>query len=282
MVGQVLRCGLTGDNIGRSRFSKALDLMATQVGLTLEFTPFDTAGQASFDLAAHVERLRAGGYDGITVTHPHKVRADALADCARSYPGQLGASNLLRFDAGGIHAFNTDYDGFIAAWRHRFGTLPPGNVAVAGAGGVARAVIAALIELGAATVVVWDTDPARADLLARQLDPGGAVVRGIAIASAAAAIGRADGVVNATPMGMREHPGCAFDPETLPGRRWAFDAVYTPLATDFLVAAKRCGLDCLSGFELFRHMAVASFAAYTRNRFGMPDPDQLNDLAEGL
>ncbi len=77
------------------------------------------------------------------------------------------------------------------------------------------------------------------------------------------AIRRADGLVNSTPMGMREYPGSAFDADLLGGQRWAFDAVYTPTDTQFLQAATAAGLTPLSGFDLFRHMAIGSFQAYT-------------------
>ena len=47
------------------------------------------------------------------------------------------------------------------------------------------------------------------------------------------------------------------------GQRWAFDAVYTPTNTVFLMAAAEAGLNTISGFDLFRHMAIGSFEAYT-------------------
>jgi len=71
------------------------------------------------------------------------------------------------------------------------------------------------------------------------------------------------GLGNCTPMGMAEYPGSAFDLELLGGQGWAFDAVYTPTDTAFLQAAGAAGLHCVTGFDLFRHMAVRSFVAYT-------------------
>lgn len=62
---------------------------------------------------------------------------------------------------------------------------------------------------------------------------------------------------------MREYPGSAFEPGLLGPQAWAFDAVYTPTDTAFLMEAKAAGLATLSGFSLFQHMAIGSFAAYT-------------------
>ena len=77
------------------------------------------------------------------------------------------------------------------------------------------------------------------------------------------AVREADGLINATPLGMVEYPGSAFDPMLLGGQTWAFDAVYTPTRTAFLIAAQAAGLHCITGFDLFRAMAVRSFEAYT-------------------
>jgi len=127
-----------------------------------------------------------------------------------------------------------------------------------GAGGVAQALAPALIELGATDLAICDTDPARATALANS---SGA--RAVAMADAPDLIRAADGLVNATPLGMAEYPGTAFDPALFTGQTWAFDAVYTPTCTAFLVAAENAGLHCITGFDLFRAMAVRSFEAYT-------------------
>ncbi|MGB3407042.1 MAG: shikimate dehydrogenase, partial [Jannaschia sp.] len=73
----------------------------------------------------------------------------------------------------------------------------------------------------------------------------------------------AAGLVNCTPMGMAPHGGTAFAPGLVGGQVWAFDAVYTPTETPFLQAARAARLEVLTGFDLFRFMVMASFAAYT-------------------
>jgi shikimate dehydrogenase len=77
------------------------------------------------------------------------------------------------------------------------------------------------------------------------------------------AVRHADGLVNATALGMAQYPGSSIAPTLLGGQRWAFDAVYTPTNTVFLMAAEQAGLNAISGFDLFRHMAIGSFQAYT-------------------
>ncbi len=275
-----LKCGLIGENVSRSRFGRALEILGAAHGVRLDYTVFDTALLPGFDFDRHIDRLIAEGYDGVTVTHPFKPRADARITGERHYPGGLGASNLLRFK-GGIAGFNTDYSGLLAAWRAVFGDQKPGRVAMAGAGGVARAIAAALLELGAEAIVVWDTNEGAAHRLTDQIGSPDRLIP-LLVGAGPEACRSADGLVNATPLGMREYPGTAFPKKLIGTQKWAFDAVYTPLETEFLRDAAAAGLVRLTGFDLFRFMAVRSFAAYTGIAEDEIDGACLLPLADGL
>jgi len=257
---KTLRAGLIGEHISRTRLPLALGIMCDMHGLRLEFELIDTAGREGFDFDSTVDRLRAQGWTGVTVTHPFKTHAAAYAG-AGMLPGlhRLGASNTLVFGPP-LTGHNTDFTGFIGAWGAQMADRPVGRVAMAGAGGVARALGPALARLGASEIVIWDMDQARAEDLAALIGPVALVVP---VNEADEAVRRADGLVNATPLGMREYPGSAFDAALLGSQDWAFDAVYTPTDTAFLRAAGAGGLATLSGFDLFRHMAMGSFHAYT-------------------
>ncbi len=262
---KVLRAGLIGDRIGRSRFAGALAIMCADHGMALEFQAIDSAGRDGFDFAATVDSCRAAGWSGVSVTHPWKAEAARYAGAnADAEVHRLGACNTLVFSPPG--AFNTDHSGFTDAWGAVFGGRAPGRVALAGAGGVARAIAPALAALGATRIDIWDVaDGLAADLAART----GPCARAVPPNAANDAILAADGLVNATPLGMAGHSGTAFAPALIGGQEWAFDAVYTPVDTGFLIRARGAGLAILSGFDLFRFMAMRSFAAYS----GLtPDP----------
>jgi shikimate dehydrogenase len=79
----------------------------------------------------------------------------------------------------------------------------------------------------------------------------------------AATLAGADGVINCTPVGMSGRPGSAIPAHLLGGRRWAFDAVYTPADTEFLRAARAAGLETLSGYELFFQQGIKAFELFT-------------------
>ncbi len=250
-----LRAGLIGAHISRTRLPSALQILCDHAGWELDFALIDTANRPDFDFAARLQRAQFEGWTGMTVTHPWKTHARAWAgDDMHTKVTHLGASNTLIFDP--RTGFNTDYTGFLSAFSNF--DRPAGKVVMMGAGGVAEALAPALIELGATDLTICDVAEPRAQKLAKSCG-----ARVVSSDDAVNAVTDADGLVNATPLGMAEYPGTAFDPAWMSSQSWAFDAVYTPTNTAFLRDAAAAGLACLSGFDLFRAMAVRSFEAYT-------------------
>lgn len=260
-AGRTLRAGLIGEHIQKTRLPAALRIMCDDAGIDLAFDLIDTALlSCAFDFDRKVTELIDAGWTGVTVTHPFKIDAARFAgDGMTGDAANLDAANTLIFD-NPLKGFNTDYTGFLGAWRHIMGADSPGLVAMAGAGGVAQAIGPALIELGARKVSIWDVMPEKAQALADKIGPKAEAVLS---QEAPQAIQQADGLVNATALGMAQYPGSSIAPTLMSGRRWAFDAVYTPTNTEFLKAADAAGLKIISGFDLFRHMAVGTFEAYT-------------------
>jgi quinate/shikimate dehydrogenase (NAD+) len=272
----VLRTGLIGAHIGRSRFADALAIICADHGMTLQYQAIDSAGVAAFDFADAVATCRKAGWQGVAVTHPFKPRAAELAGARASETvRRLGACNTLLFGTR-AGAANTDHSGFLAVWQAVFANRPPGRVAMAGAGGVARAIAPALAELGARDIAIWDTNDGLASDLAARIGPP---ARAIPASMAAQAAVAADGLVNATPLGMADFPGSAFEQDWISRQQWAFDAVYTPIDTIFLQASAAAGMAVLSGFDLFRFMAIDSFAALSGLR---PDPTRALGALETL
>lgn len=235
--------------------------MSREAGISLTFDVIDSQGEAAFEFESLVQDRREQGWTGLSVTHPFKVRALEMADrVASGLPKGVGASNLLLFEGNSLRALNTDYSGFLGAWQEGMAGKRPGKVAMAGAGGVARAIGFALLDLGAEEIAIWDREDERAVELAGDI---GGPARAVAMSEASSVCKRADGLVNATALGMAMYPGMAFTDSDIGGQSWAFDAVYTPVITEFLRTAADRGLHSLTGFDLFRHMAMATFEAYS-------------------
>ncbi len=261
IIGRELTGGLIGEHISRTRLPAALEILCAEYGFDLTFELIDSANRTPFDFRATVDELRSWGWSGVTVTHPFKISAASYAaDSMETGVAHLGAANTLIFDEDDVRGLNTDYTGFLSAWAANMGDEPPGRVAMAGAGGVAAALAPALLELGAEDIALWDIDPAKATALRTKLNNK---VRVVSPSEAIGASHEADGLVNASALGMAEYPGMAFATNAIHSQKWAFDAVYTPPETLFLATARQAGLTPISGFELFKHMALRTFAAYT-------------------
>lgn len=253
-----LSAGLIGAHISRTRLPRALEIMCAEQGWTLDFQLIDTSEVEDFDFDATVDMVRQEGWTGVTVTHPFKTDAALYAgDGMETEVAHLGASNTLIFRGDKVAGFNTDYSGFLAAFE---AVRDRGAVVMMGAGGVARSIGPALARLGVSDIAIHDLDLARAEDLAFGIGPPARAIPSEAIEDTVRA---ASGLVNATPFGMAEYPGSAFAKHLIGPQNWAFDAVYTPTDTEFLQDAAARGLQILTGFELFRHMAIRSFEAYT-------------------
>lgn len=200
------------------------------------------------------------GMRGFSVTLPHKEHAWRWL-CDRG--GRLSppaakcrAVNTLTREADGRWSGdNTDGDGAVAALADALGEqgrLAGLRVEVLGAGGAARAVVAALLDRGAC-VVVTNRTAGRAERLADEL---GCQTR----AWAQRGEGPLDVIVNCTSVGMEPRS----DETPLPAQRLAagmivLDTVYTPRQTRLLREAAERGCVTVAGTEMFVRQAAAQF-----------------------
>jgi len=252
---QTLKLGLIGDNIARSRAPLLHRLAGRQTGISVSYDRLvpPRMGQG-FD--AVFDGCAAGGFDGINVTYPYKERAVRRVAIDDPLVLAIGAVNTVLFRPGGPQGFNTDYTGFVAAYRAARGLAAPGVCCLVGTGGVGRALAFALVALGAQEIRLVDLDAARAEALAADLRAGSDGVTVVTSSDAGAAAQGAAGVLNGTPVGMAGHPGSSVPAGALAGAAWAFDAVYTPVDTRFLGDAQAAGAAIISGYELFFYQGV--------------------------
>ena len=196
-----------------------------------------------------VRALPASGYRGANVTIPHKEAALAVADDADDAARAIGAANTLTFEAGSIHAANTDAPGLLAALPRE----PKGMSAlVLGAGGAGRAAAWALREAGA-EVSLWNRTSERGRELAAELG----------VASVETPV-PADLVVNATSVGLspgdaiEELPVARIDPPQL-----AVELVYGDHETPFAAWAEAGGAELVDGLEVLVRQGALSFQRWT-------------------
>lgn len=274
----IIRLGLIGDNIAKSQSPRLHRLAGAQNGRRAQYDQLVPA-ELGLDFDAVFAHVAETGYRGVNVTYPYKERAAAKVVVDDPLVRAIGAVNTVLFDEGGPHGFNTDYSGFIAAYRRVRGADAPGPVLMIGAGGVGKAVAFGLVALGLTEIRIADRDLAKAQALGEALSaarPG--LVTRTATESASLVQGMA-GVINCTPVGMVGYDGTPLPRAALSGASWVFDAVYTPVETQFLQDAAAEGLQVISGYELFFGQGVDAWRIFTS--LPLNEAQMRRDLAEG-
>lgn len=261
--------GLVGRGIQLSRSPRMHEQEGARLGLryTYVLIDFDELGLGDAALGDVVDAAARAGFAGLNVTHPFKQSVVEVLDRLSPEAAAIGAVNTVVFAGGTRTGHNTDSWGFAESFRDGMTGCALGRVALFGAGGAGAAVAQALLGLGAAELTILDPDTQRAETLAARLRGQGARVRlGNEVA---AVVGAADGLVNATPIGMAKYPGVPLPVALLEPRHWVADVVYFPENTELLRAARALGCRTLPGTGMAVWQAVRAFELFT----GLsPDP----------
>lgn len=269
--------GLIGTGVGPS-LTPAMHMAEGRAhGLDYVYRPIDLT---SLSLAP--ERVgevltwaRMLGFDAVNVTHPCKQLVIEHLDAIDPVAADLGAVNTVLFTEAGAVGHNTDTTGFAHGFTEGLPDARLDHVVLVGAGGAGTAVADALLRLGCTHLTVVDLDVDRASTVARELVGRHplAQVDASSFDKLSILLPHSDGVVHATPTGMAEHPGVAFDPALLHPDLWVADIVYRPLDTALLAAARAAGCRTLDGGHMAVHQAVDAFALIT----GLtPDADRMS------
>ena len=218
------------------------------------------------ELAKLLDAIKAAGFAGANITYPFKQDVIAQLDATDPEAAQIGAVNTVAIGADGrMTGYNFDRRGWRNSFEESLGgeSAKDATVVLVGAGGAGRSVAFALMDLGVAIVVVHDRDDARARALVADLARHYGASRCRVARDVEREIAAADGVVNATQVGMRGFPGTAVPLLALRPSLWAADVIYTPVETEFLKAAAAKGARVLNGAGMCVHQAVAAFRLFT-------------------
>ena len=212
------------------------------------------------ELMASAERE---GFAGVNITFPCKQAViewlDELSPDARA----IGAVNTVLLRDGRRLGHNTDCSGFAEGFRRAMPDISRDRVVLFGAGGAGAAVAHALLTLETRQLVLVDVDAARAGDLAQALCARFGAGRALALQDPAAAIAGADGLVNATPVGMAKFPGLPLPTELLSPHLWVADIVYFPLQTQLLAEATARGCRTMSGAGMAVFQAAGAFRLFS-------------------
>lgn len=259
----MLKLGLIGKGISRSQSARLHVLLGRMCGMDVSYDYLDSDQIEDFDLIKQLTTCSEKGYAGVNVTHPYKTSARKLITPRKRLPAALAAVNTVVFREDGWRGDNTDFVGFMRGYKKQFGDAKPGTVLQLGAGGVGLATAFGLRGLGADKILVHDKDITRGEELVATLTAADAQAEFVRAENLSDAVRSADGLINCTPVGMNQYPGCPFDVDLLGGQKWAFDAVYTPVETAFLRTATKSGIEVMTGFELFFFQGIEAFEVFS-------------------
>jgi len=204
-------------------------------------------------LADALRGLAALGFAGVNVTIPHKQAAAALCHELSAEAGRAGSVNTITVGVdGSLRGDTTDGAGMLDA----IGRIPDGPALVLGAGGAARAAVAALVDAGLDVAVSARRDDAALRLAE---DLGGRAEpwpprRGASL------------IVNATPVGQTGDAAALPLEEALLDRAEVVcDLAYRGdgAETGLIAAARRGNRRTVDGLDVLIGQGARSFRIFT-------------------
>ena len=276
---QTAVCGVIGCPVGHSMSPAIHNAAFTATGADAVYVPL-LIQPGSDDFTRFMDALLARPWihwRGLSVTIPHKEHALAYVgpENCDELACKIGAVNTITLSPEGkLRGDNTDYAAAIDALCDTMGIAREGlagrTVAVLGAGGAARAIVAALAHYRA-QVTIYNRTVSRCEALAEEFS---CEARGRdALDSLDARI-----VINCTSIGM--HPKVDASPmESIPSSvEVVFDTVYNPIETLLLSRARDAGCLTVTGLDMFVNQAAAQFEIWT----GQAAPrDVMRDVVVG-
>lgn len=213
-------------------------------------------------LAEAVAIIRSDSYAGANVTVPHKEAITPLIDGLTPVAEAIGAVNTLVKKEGRLIGHNTDAAGLLADLYTHDVHFSNRLVLILGAGGSARAAVAACAGVGA-EIRAASRRRERTESL-KSIAPGVSVydltlhdleraARGVAL------------ILNCTPLGMTPEVNASpwFESIPFPPGAFVYDLVYNPSDTRLTRQARAAGLRAATGLGMLVEQGALAFELWT-------------------
>jgi shikimate dehydrogenase len=262
ITGAARLAGIMGWPVSHSRSPVLHGFWLDETGIDGAYVPLPVKPDR---IAEALRALPVLGFRGCNLTIPHKQSALSFVDRVEPQARRIGAVNtVIVAPDGSLEALNTDVFGFRENLREAVPGWDPtaGPAVVLGAGGSARAVVAALTEAGVSEIRIVNRTLSRAETVARDLATPTARITVSPWSAVSEVQHRAGVLVNTTSLGMAGEPPLAIDLSRLPRSAPVVDIVYVPLETDLLAAARKLGHPVVDGLGMLLHQGRPGFEAW--------------------
>jgi shikimate dehydrogenase len=246
---RALKVGLIGAGIQHSSSPSMHVEEGKALGLSIsyELLDFDLMPGGSGRLAALLDDAEQRGFSGLNITYPSKQAVIPLLHELAHEARALHSVNTVLFRNGKRIGHNTDWWGFAESFKRDMSDVKTEDVVLVGAGGAGAAVGYAMLKLGSRSLTIHDMDRTRAAALVERMTELFPDRRINVCRDLGAALADADGLIHATPTGMRKHPGLPVPADSLAPPLWVSEIVYVPLLTELLATARKHGCRTLDG-----------------------------------
>jgi shikimate dehydrogenase len=265
ITGTTRLAGIMGWPVGHSRSPLLHGFWLEETGVDGAYVPLPVRPEG---IAQALRALPILGFRGCNLTIPHKQAALSVVDRIEPLARRIGAVNTIVVAPDGtLEASNTDAFGFRENLRDAVADWHPGSGAavILGAGGSARAVIAALTDAGVSEIRIVNRTLSRAEAVAHDLSTPTTRITVHSWEEVSRVQRDACLLVNTTSLGMAGEPPLILD-LLLPPAAPVVDIVYVPLETGLLAAARRRGHPVVDGLGMLLHQGRPGFEAW----FGAP------------
>jgi shikimate dehydrogenase len=277
--GLVRYCAVYGHPIRHSASPAMQNAAIGALGLNWRYLACEVRPE---DLREAIAGAKAMRFIGLNLTVPHKLLALEIADVVDESARAWGAVNTIRFegknDRGAwlplhafgddlpkevrSHGFNTDAGAIARSLREDLDLELGGlNVLLLGVGGAGRVAALKLAEEGVGHLYMVNRTVRKAEEMAAEIRkrfPQVPVTVGYPKAEV-------DLTLNATSLGLKQGDPLPFDPNqfSLRATRAAYDMIYRPAETPFLVAARASGAKVANGIGMLLYQGAAALELWS-------------------
>lgn len=238
----MMKLGLVGEKLSHSKSPQIHEELMKQRGIQ---GTYDLIEFSKDTFVKDFNDLKNSGYRGVNITIPYKETILPLLDDVSQQAKYIGAVNTVLFEDGFAKGFNTDYDGFQALLVHNDITVKGKGAVILGSGGVAKAIVKVLLDLGIYDLTIVSRG--------KQNFHGHYTVSYEFFKESNT---KSDLLINCTPVGM--HPNIDASPisKECINADVVIDTIYNPAKTLLLKYAEELGLRGINGDYMLYQQAV--------------------------